>query len=359
MNKISSSKPVLIAAGGTGGHVYPALVVAEVLRNRGVAVIWVGTRRGIEARVVPDAGLDIEWLDVSGLRGKSFLHTVSAPIKILHSVWQSVRLFIKYKPIAVLGMGGFVTGPVGLAARLMGKPLVLHEQNAIPGMTNRWLSNVATKVLQAFPGAFAESAKTQTVGNPLRPGIAQQQARKIDHDGIRVLVVGGSLGAKFFNEIFPDVMADLGNGYSVRHQTGKGHKLAVEASYQRLGLVNDAVEVFEFIEDMQAAYAWADLVVCRSGAMTISELSAAGCPSILVPYPFAVDDHQTKNAMFLVKSEAAVIMQQSELSSKNLSKKIIELSDQSILVAMGNNARKNAVLDAGDTIADILLEVAA
>ena len=350
--------PVMIAAGGTGGHVFPALVVAQKLAQRGVPVIWVGTRRGIESRVVPDAGIAIEWLHVSGLRGKGLVRTLLAPFGILRSVWESVRVIRKYKPISVLGMGGFVTGPVGLAAKLMRRPLVLHEQNAIPGMTNRWLSGVATRVLQAFPDAFETSVKAETVGNPLRSGIEKNSESVVRDAEFHVLIVGGSLGARYFNETLPEAFALLEKRYSIRHQTGRDNQAVVKAAYKRFGL-EIYVNVLEFIEDMQEAYRWADFVICRAGAMTVSELAASGSPSILVPFPFAVDDHQTKNARFLSDTGAALLVQQSELSPELLGEKIVALSDHEVLIGMSEKARQSAVLDAGEKIADILLEVAA
>lgn len=359
MNAPLNRSPVLIAAGGTGGHVFPALVVAEELLARKVPVIWIGTHKGIESSVVPAAGIQLEWLDVEGLRGKTALHTLLAPLKLIRSLVQSMRVLTKYKPRVVLGMGGFVTGPVGLAAKILGKPLVLHEQNAIPGLTNRLLSRFATRVLQAFPGSFNANLHAETVGNPVRVQIEPGQRANLQPDEpVRILTIGGSLGAKYFNDNLPQTLQLLGAAYSLWHQTGKNNAQPVRDEYSRLELAS-RVRVDEFIEDMAGAYQWADLVVCRSGAMTVSELAASGLPAILIPFPHAVDDHQTSNAMFLVKAGAAIILQQKTLSPTLLAENIRMLSNRAELRKMGDNARSVAAPDAGKKVTDILLEVAA
>ncbi len=352
-------RPVMIAAAGTGGHVFPALVVANELDDRNIPVIWLGTKRGIEARVVPAAGFDIEWMEVEGLRGKGRLALLLAPWKLLKAVYFSVKLLRKHKPIVVLGMGGFVTGPIGLAATLLKKPLVLHEQNAVPGLTNKLLGRTATRVLQAFPNAFPESFAAITVGNPLRKLIAEADGEvESEHSEVRLLVVGGSLGARFFNEIMPEVSSELGGNYVIRHQTGKNSVDSVEKLYAEMSAETNT-EVLEFIEDMPESYKWADLVICRAGAMTVSELAASGLPSILVPFPHAVDDHQTTNALFLVNAGAAMLLQQGEIDTDDLVKVIKGLSDKELLKDMSSRAKKIAVLDAGSKVTDLLLEVAA
>lgn len=354
----NASRPVMIAAAGTGGHVFPALVVANELVERNVPVIWLGTRRGIEARVVPEAGFDIEWMEVEGLRGKGRLALLSAPWKLLKAVYFSIRLLQKHKPLAVLGMGGFVTGPIGVAATLLKKPLVLHEQNAIPGMTNKLLGKYATRVLQAFPGAFPPSVLAVTVGNPLRKKIAVDPADLADeHEGFRLLIIGGSLGARFFNEVMPEVASKLGKEFSIKHQTGSNNAENVRRRYSTSDTKAD-VEVVEFIEDMPASYQWSDLVICRAGAMTVSELAASAMPSILVPYPHAVDDHQTKNASFLLEAGAAKLLPQNELTAEKLHESIISLSDKELLEKMSRRAKNVAVLNSGSRVTDLLMEVA-
>ena len=356
--KSAHQRPVMIAAAGTGGHVFPALVVANELRDRSVPVIWLGTRRGIESRVVPDAGFDIEWMEVEGLRGKGRMALLLAPWKLLKAVYFSIILLQKHKPIAVLGMGGFVTGPIGVAATLLKKPLVLHEQNAIPGMTNKLLGKLATRVLQAFPGAFPHSISAITVGNPLRKLIADDASFVENHSDMRLLIVGGSLGARFFNETIPEVSCLLGAGFSIRHQTGKNNATAVEKCY--LAIKTEAnIEIVEFIEDMAESYQWADLVICRAGAMTVSELAASAMPSILVPFPYAVDDHQTQNALFLANAGAAKLLQQSDLTATTLFEAITSLSDKELLKEMSKRAKEVAVLDAGAKVTDLVMEVAA
>ncbi|MCB1754305.1 MAG: undecaprenyldiphospho-muramoylpentapeptide beta-N-acetylglucosaminyltransferase [Gammaproteobacteria bacterium] len=359
MNASLGGAPVLIAAGGTGGHVFPALVVAEELMAREIPVIWIGTRKGIESRVVPAAGIKLEWMNVEGLRGKSVLHSLIAPLKLIRSLVQSLRVLSKYKPRAVLGMGGFVTGPVGIAAKIVGRPLVLHEQNAVPGLTNRLLSRFATRVLQAFPGSFAEKVHAETVGNPVRGQIGSEPRGLTEpNEPVRILVIGGSLGAKYFNENLPQTLSLLGSAYSIWHQTGKNNAAAVVDGYRSLQL-NNRVRVDEFIEEMGAAYQWADLIVCRSGAMTVSEVAASGLPAVLVPFPHAVDDHQTANAMFLVRAGAAKILQQKDLTPALLAENIKQLGGRAELRKMGENARSVASPDAGKKVTDILLEVAA
>lgn len=355
---VAQLRPVMIAAAGTGGHVFPALEVAHELNKRNIPVIWLGTRQGIEARVVPGAGFDIEWMEIGGLRGKGRFALFLAPWKLLKALYFSIRLLQKHKPAVVLGMGGFVTGPIGVAATLLGRPLVLHEQNAIPGMTNKLLGKFATRVLQAFPSAFPHSVSALTVGNPLRELIVNNSNEKSDvHTGLRLLIIGGSLGARFFNETIPEVSSMLGAEFSIRHQTGRNNADDVKSRYADIRTKAD-VQVVEFIEDMSTSYQWADLVICRSGAMTVSELAASAVPSILVPFPHAVDDHQTMNALFLVNAGAAMLLQQSELTPSRLIEAIDSLSDKELLKKMSRNAKEIAVLDAATKVTDLVMEVA-
>ena len=346
-------RPVLIMAGGTGGHVFPALAVADELRSRGVPVVWLGTKAGIESRLVPQAGYPIEWMSITGLRGKNTLTLLLAPVRIAMACWQALAVLLRRKPCAVLGMGGFASGPGGLMAWLIRKPLLVHEQNAVAGMTNSILAKFADVVLQAFPGVFKNAT---TTGNPVRQSICEiddpesrftQQQRKL-----RLLVVGGSLGAVKLNEIIPSALAEIDKDErpEVIHQTGLKNIESAKTSYSDAGV--DA-KVEAFIDDMPAAYEWADLVICRAGAMTVFELAAAGIASILVPYPHAVDDHQTQNAYYLETAGAAIIKQQSELSTDWLAGVINDFSsDRKKLLDMAVAARKLAIPGSAKTIAD-------
>jgi UDP-N-acetylglucosamine--N-acetylmuramyl-(pentapeptide) pyrophosphoryl-undecaprenol N-acetylglucosamine transferase len=296
------SIPVLIMAGGTGGHVFPALAVARLLRERQCEVTWVGTQRGIEARVVPANGFTIEWLSVAGLRGKGILTLLLAPLRLGIALAQALAILRRRRPAVVLGVGGFVTGPGGVAAWLLHRPLVIHEQNAIAGLTNRLLSRLARVVLEGFPNSFPPRARPQCVGNPVRREITalappeERLARR--GDAVRLLIFGGSLGAARLNDSVPRALAAFAPVArpQVWHQAGeRGHAQALE-TYTRAGVT---ARVDAFIDDMAAAYAWADLVICRAGALTVSELAAVGLGAILVPFPAAVDDHQTHNARYL------------------------------------------------------------
>jgi len=334
------SDPVMIMAGGTGGHVYPALAVADELRARGVPVVWLGTRKGIEAKLVPDAGIAIEWLGVAGLRGKSLFTRLLAPVNLLLACGQALRIMLKRKPCVVLGMGGFVSGPGGFIAWLLRKPLLIHEQNALPGLTNRLLAKLAGRVMEAFPGSFVGEALH--VGNPVRHSIASlpspEQRLKNRQGALRLLVFGGSLGAARLNEVVPQALARLSQDQpvQVRHQAGPKNIEQARANYAKLHI---EARVDAYIDDMAEAYAWADLVICRAGAMTIAELAAAGVAAILVPYPYAVDDHQTANARYLADAGAAVLLPQDELKPERLAAVLAELSRQQLL-DMANRARR-------------------
>lgn len=348
-------RPVLIMAGGTGGHVFPALAVADELRLRGIPVVWLGTRAGIESRLVPQAGYPIEWMRITGLRGKNTLTLLLAPLRLLVACWQALRVLLKRKPCVVLGMGGFASGPGGLMAWLIRKPLLVHEQNAIPGLTNKVLAKFATQVLQAFPSVFK---KASTTGNPVRQAICeiskpeQRLLSRKTADNLRLLVIGGSLGAVKLNEILPQALAKIENSRrpQVFHQTGLKNIESAKAAYCDAGV---EARVEAFIDDMPSAYEWADLVVCRAGAMTVFELAAAGIASVLVPYPFAVDDHQTANAYYLEKAGAAIIKQQDDLTADWLVDVINDFSaNRQKLLDMAVAARKLAIPDSAKTIAD-------
>lgn len=353
-----SVRPVLIMAGGTGGHVFPALAVADELRARGVPIVWLGTQSGIEARLVKQAGYQIEWLSITGLRGKSTMTLLLAPFRLIMACAQAFRVLIQRKPGVVLGMGGFTAGPGGLMAWLMRRPLLIHEQNAVAGLTNRILAHLASEVLEAFPHTFRQ--KTTTVGNPVRKEIQQlsdPQLRMGSHtEALRVLVIGGSLGAVRLNEIVPEAVSKLAADArpEIYHQTGSRHLETARQNYQNYG-VDARIEAF--IDDMAAAYGWADLVICRAGAMTVFELAAAGVGSILIPYPYAVDDHQTANAEYLVRAGAAIVRQQSELDSDWLCKTIGEMAQhRDRLVNMALAARSVAKPHAATEVADCCMK---
>ncbi|MGB5600781.1 MAG: undecaprenyldiphospho-muramoylpentapeptide beta-N-acetylglucosaminyltransferase [Thiothrix litoralis] len=321
-NKTRTQRPIMITAGGTGGHVYPGLAVARALIAQGIPVVWMGTRKGLEARVIPEAGIDMAWLEVNGLRGKGWQTLLMAPVNLIRALWQSLQIMRKHKPAAILGMGGFVAGPGGLVAALLGTPVVIHEQNAVAGLTNKLLSRVSRRVLEGFPGTFASSQKVMATGNPVRLDIASLPApreRLADRDDepVHVLVVGGSLGAQALNQRVPQALAQLDSTLRpvVRHQAGVKNIDEARSQYAEAGV--DA-EVMPFIEDMAEAYGWADLVICRAGALTIAELAAAGVAAVLVPYPYAVDDHQTANGKFLADHGAALLIQQQDLTAEKL-----------------------------------------
>ncbi|RYU63007.1 undecaprenyldiphospho-muramoylpentapeptide beta-N-acetylglucosaminyltransferase [Methylolobus aquaticus] len=350
---------VVIMAGGTGGHVYPALAVAEELRSRGCELVWMGTQRGLESRVVPSAGFTLETLSVAGLRGKNWRERVTGPFLLLKSCLQAIGILRRHRPQVVLGFGGFVSGPGGLMSRLLGVPLVIHEQNCIPGTTNRWLAKSARRVLEAFPGSFPKERQAECTGNPVRRAlleIAAQRASRLPDAPLRIFVFGGSLGAQALNEIVPEALAQLNLPCEIRHQTGTAMRDQTAALYRRLGV---ASEVVAFIDDMASAYRWADLAVCRSGAMTVSELAVVGLPAILVPYPYAIDDHQTANARFFEKGGAGRCVPQNDLTAAGLAALIRELAaDPETLVAMGRQASNLAKPQAAQRVADIALKEA-
>lgn len=358
---LSTVKHVLIAAGGTGGHIYPALAVADYLRQKNVKVTWVGTAQGLEHRIVPAANIPLELISISGLRGKGLLNLFFVPLKLVVAIVQAIKIFIKVKPDVVLGMGGFVSGPCGLVAFVLRKPLYLHEQNAIPGLTNKVLSYLATTVMQAFPDSFKSKRKVIALGNPIRQDISsiEEPDKRISHrtDSIRLLIIGGSLGALALNENVPQALSGLGEALqpNVWHQSGKNK---LEATLQRYKEVNVKAKVTEYIEDMAEAYAWADLVICRAGALTVSELANAGVAAILVPYPYAVDDHQTANASYLTKSGAAILIQQDKLIPQ-LKDTLLELLQEgrTTLIKMAMAARKLSKPNATQQVAEICLGV--
>ncbi|MDO8812032.1 MAG: undecaprenyldiphospho-muramoylpentapeptide beta-N-acetylglucosaminyltransferase [Gallionella sp.] len=396
------SRSILIMAGGTGGHIFPALAVADILRAQGWLVTWLGAPNSMEAELVPKHGYDMAWVRFSGLRGKGLLRKLLLPLNLLVALWQSAAAIFRYRPDVVLGMGGYITFPGGMMAALLRRPLAIHEQNSIAGLSNKALARIAQKVLSGFPDVLPRAA---WCGNPVRSSIAElpdPQTRYAARSGkLNVLVVGGSLGAKALNEAMPQALALLskerlplpnplpaespspqsspasGRGgerekpsstlaveganeslrecpFNVLHQTGRQHFEAVQELYRQAGVQAD---IRPFLDDMAACYADADVVICRAGALTVAELAAAGVASILVPFPFAVDDHQTHNARFLSERGAAILLPQGELNAGKLAQLLRELKREKLLV-MAQQARSVAKADAAQQVAQVCAELA-
>ncbi|HEY2675620.1 MAG TPA: undecaprenyldiphospho-muramoylpentapeptide beta-N-acetylglucosaminyltransferase [Steroidobacteraceae bacterium] len=360
---LAMAGPVLIMAGGTGGHVFPALAVAQVLRARGVEVVWLGVPGSMESKLVPAQGFPIEWVRVAGIRGKGLKAWMLAPLRIVNAVMQAMSVLRRVKPRSVLGAGGYVSGPGGIAAWLMRIPLLIHEQNAIAGLTNRALARLANQVLEAFPGSFGPKVKVRTIGNPVRADIAALPPPALRFAGrearARVLVFGGSQGAQRLNAELPRALARLAPNArpQIRHQTGERGFESTRALYRNAQV---EAEVLPFIDDMAKAYSWADLAVCRAGAMTVAELQAAGLGAIFVPLPIATDDHQTKNAAVMVDLGAARIIQERDLEPEALSNIIGDLAtDRARLLKMAEAARRARVTDAASTLADLCIAAGA
>ncbi|MEH6590090.1 MAG: undecaprenyldiphospho-muramoylpentapeptide beta-N-acetylglucosaminyltransferase [Halioglobus sp.] len=359
---MNNSPLVLMMAGGTGGHVYPALAVAREMQNRGFRVAWVGTSRGLEARVVPEAGIDLHHLVVRGVRGKNLLSKLLGVIYLIVASLQAIWLVLRVSPSCVVGMGGYVAGPAGVAGWLLRKPLVIHEQNAVAGTTNRLLAPFAKKVLCGFPSSFGADIDARVVGNPVRREIIEKGATlQYDFRGqrpLRLLVLGGSLGAKPVNDLLPSAVAALADSSAIEvwHQAGVAHAESVKRAYDDLNVEN--INVAAFIEEMADAYAWADLVVCRAGALTIAELAIMGRPAILVPLPHAIDDHQSANARYLSDPGAAVLIPQSDLSPKALSELLQQYcADSAALQKMAKISAGLATPGATVTVSDCCEEL--
>lgn len=343
---------LMVMAGGTGGHIYPGLAVADALRARGWKVVWMGNPEGMEARIVPASGYDMAWVRFSALRGKGLLRKLLLPVNLLRGFAQALSQIRRVKPDVVLGMGGYVTFPGGMMAVLLGRPVVVHEQNSVAGLANRVLAGVADKVVTGFPGVLK---KGEWAGNPVRAEItavappAERFAGRIGP--LRVLVVGGSLGAAALNEAMPKALALLAPEQRplVTHQAGAKQIDALRAAYRAAGVEG---ELLPFIDDMAARYAKADLVICRSGALTVAELAAVGVASVLVPFPHAVDDHQTGNARFLAEAGAAVLLPQTELTPQRLAALLLEM-DRERLLTMADKARGCAKPEATARVADV------
>jgi UDP-N-acetylglucosamine--N-acetylmuramyl-(pentapeptide) pyrophosphoryl-undecaprenol N-acetylglucosamine transferase len=356
-------KVAMVMAGGTGGHVFPALATARVLKRRGFDIVWLGTARGIEARLVPAEGIPVEWLSVSGLRGKGAITLLVAPVRLVVAISQAMRAIRKHRPRVVLGAGGFASGPGGIAAWLLRRPLVVHEQNAVAGLTNRVLARFATRVLEGFPGSFGRGVKAERVGNPVRPeivAVTPPERRYAGREGrARLLVFGGSQGAARLNAVLPAAIGELPVDLrpQVLHQTGRHNYDETVQAYRARGIEAD---VRPFIDDMASAYGWADLAVCRAGALTVAELAAAGLPAILVPFPAAVDDHQTRNAQYAVRAGAACLLPEGELTPISLARVLRELLEQGRprLEQMAHAARGTAIVDADERLADACVQAA-
>jgi UDP-N-acetylglucosamine--N-acetylmuramyl-(pentapeptide) pyrophosphoryl-undecaprenol N-acetylglucosamine transferase len=382
---------VLIMAGGTGGHIFPGLAVADSLRQRGVEVRWLGASGGMECQRVPAWGIPLDVVDISGLRGKGAGRWLLAPWKLLRAVFQGLRLLGRLRPACAISFGGYAAGPGGLAARLRGVPLLVHEQNRVPGLTNRVLARFAARVLQAFPGTWEERLQPLTCGNPVRQDVAALDApaeRLAGRSGpVRVLVTGGSQGARALNRLVPEALrlAPEGLPLEVRHQCGKSWLEETQEAYRTAGFdvpvgaasaamsesspgaiaaeaaptaaARHVVIVTEFIEDMAGAYGWADLVICRAGALTVSEVAAAGVAAVFVPFPYAVDDHQTRNAEFLAERGAALLLSEAGLDADRLARELNPLlADRARLLDMATRARASAVPDAAGRVADVCQE---
>jgi len=356
------TKRLLVMAGGTGGHVFPGLAIASELVAQNWQIHWLGTASRMEAQIVPQAGYPISFIDVVGVRKNGIVTLLLAPFKIMQATIQAHRVIQQFQPHVVIGMGGFASGPGGVAAWLNRLPLILHEQNAVPGLTNKLLSLIAKKVLTGFDNTFPEQKlntnnKYAWIGNPVRSEFAQLPEKKSIDLPLNLLVLGGSLGAQVLNETVPLSLANMKQIY-IRHQTGAGHLATVQKAYSQQSIEQDVYQITEFIDDIPAAYAWADLVICRAGALTVAEVSAAGVPAIFIPLPYAVDDHQTKNAQTLVELQAADLLPQSELTAQTLST-LLEKYVQSpnTLILMGKRAKTVARLDAAKEVAHYCIKL--
>lgn len=347
-------KSVLIMAGGTGGHIMPALAVAKLLQNKGVNVVWLGSQQGMEETIVPAAGIKIEIIAVKKMRGKGLLRLLLTPFNLTRAVLQANKIIKRLNPDCVIGFGGFVAGPGGIAAYLLKKTLVIHEQNSVAGYTNRLLAKLAKTTLQAFPNAFGKESSAVTIGNPVRdeliqiaPPVARWQNKKT---GWRILVLGGSQGAAFLNETLPKAIAALDPQLrpEIWHIAGKGKNEQVQKAYDAEHV---QVRVSDYVEDMKSAYEWADFVICRSGALTVSELAAVGLGSLLIPFPYAVDDHQTYNAKFLADANAGILMQQKDVNAEQLQKILLDLvQNPARLLQMAEAAYRLRKIDAAQQV---------
>ena len=353
------NKTLLVMAGGTGGHIFPALAVADVLRQQGWRIVWLGNAQGMEAKLVPAHGYECAWVDFAAVRGKGLLRKLMLPLNLCRACLAARKVIKEVRPDVVLGMGGYITFPGGVMARISGRPLIVHEQNAVAGLANKVLSRIASRVLTGFPETLPQA---QWVGNPVRATIAElpvpetRYAARGVNEPLHVLVIGGSLGAQALNQSVPAAVAllPLAQRPLLRHQTGPRDLAAVQAAYAQAGV---AADVQPFIDDMAAAYGWADLVICRAGALTVAELAAAGVASVLVPFPHAVDDHQRVNAEFLVRAAAGICLVQKALTADALAHTLEQSRGQ--LQQQAVAARALAQANAAETVAQICKELAA
>ncbi len=351
---------VLIMAGGTGGHIFPGLAVADVLRQQNIPVRWLGAKGGMEASKVPAAGIDLDLVAITGLRGKGLLRWIRMPLLLLKAIWQARSLLEANRPGCAVSFGGYVAAPGGIAAWTKGIPVLVHEQNRVPGLTNRLLSRFARKVLQGFPATFPPALGAEDSGNPVRQDVAAMDTPENRFAGrsgpVRLLITGGSQGARVLNTVVPEALSLLPRDIpiEIHHQAGvRGQDEALDA----YGAAGVSAEVSAFIDDMAEAYAWADLVICRSGALTVAELAAAGLGAVLVPFAHAVDDHQTRNAEYLASAGAAIIVPQPSLDAARMAKTLEPLiSDREVLLSMAVRARGQALPNAAETVAEACKE---
>jgi UDP-N-acetylglucosamine--N-acetylmuramyl-(pentapeptide) pyrophosphoryl-undecaprenol N-acetylglucosamine transferase len=355
------NRTLMIMAGGTGGHIYPAISVAEFLRAQGWRIVWLGSKAGMEARIVPPQGYTMAWIRFSGLRGKGLLRAALLPLNLLIAFWQSARAIFAHRPDVVLGMGGYVAFPGGMMASFLNRPLVIHEQNSVAGLTNRVLAPLADRILTAFPNVFKNKYLASWAGNPVRADIAALATPDVRYGAragrLHVLVLGGSQGAAALNAALPQALALMPEARrpAVVHQSGAAHIDALRAAYAAAGV---QAQTLPFIDDMAARYGDADVVICRAGASTIAELAAAGVASVLIPLPSAVDDHQTHNARFLSERGAAVLLPQAELTAEKLAQLLQDFARDKLL-AMAQAARAAAKPDATQAVAQVCMELAA
>ena len=345
---------IIIMAGGTGGHIFPALAVAHYLVDKNWKVSWIGTQQGMESHVIPAQGIDIDYLSVKGLRGKGLLAKINSVSSLLTSLWQVFKIFRQHKPAVVLGMGGYVAAPGGLMARLLGIPLVIHEQNRVPGTTNRLLLNKANKVLEAFPHSFADNSGAIFTGNPLRADFLNTPKKQFWSTDLkrdcRILIIGGSQGAKILNDIVPAALVTQKN-ITVKHQTGQASLKSVAQYYAASSIEAKAIA---FVDDIAHAYHWADIVICRAGAMTVSEVAAAGLPAIFIPLPHAIDDHQTANARYLVDADAGILIKQADFNQDSLITAINKMKP--VLPQISERVKNKAKFDATSLVANICVQ---
>ena len=361
----AAPRTLLVMAGGTGGHVMPAMAVAEALRAEGWRIVWLGTHAGMEAKLAVAKGFEMAWVKVAGVRGKGLMTKLLLPFNLLIAFWQAASAIFRERPDVALGLGGYVAFPGGMMASLLNKPLVIHEQNAIAGLTNKVLAHLANRVLLGLPLATPLSKNETWVGNPVRPEIAALSApaeRIAGHTSqlrghLRVLVIGGSLGAKALNDVVPQALAEIPpeSRPVVRHQSGAKHLDTLKANYAAAGVEG---ECLSFIDDMAAAYDWADVVICRSGALTVAEVAASGSAALFVPFPFAVDDHQTANARFLSDAGAAWLLPQTEFTAPALAAWLQTLTREQ-LIARASQARALAKPDATASVVAAVKELTA